>query len=775
VRTGISTGTRPMTRQMFGRSVNVGWAEGFGKQAGAPHGLRGRQIAGMVVWAGLAVAATVRSDEVPLSSAAALAATPWTETQPRTVVRVRGAVSAVGDGIISEAQNRPARRGFCVEDDSGGIWIAIKFAILEELLPDDRDLFAQIESGVEVEVVGQLAMEAGLRPVILPTQIRVLGPGVLEPPKQAELQSFLSGGDEMRRVMVSGVVQEVTDEARRQDRWVLRIETGIGHFFVRVLKGDRYSPEKLLDARLLVTGLVASSRNWRSEFVSPRVIVGRHEDIRILEPAPVDAFAVESVPLAGLNGYTLTGRPVHRRRVEGTVTYNDGQSLIYLQDDDVGVRVHTSQPSDARVGDRVEVAGFVDASQYLAGLRGAVVRRLEGESAGEPLPVLIASEDVAEYRQRVVLGPRLSFPSMSCEGRLTELTGRVLHFRPATARSPNLLEIGWGDSITTALVAGELPPIPPESMVRVTGIARVSSEAARESVKTARPARVDLLLRSAGDLEVLSRPGWWTPRRILVALAVASGIALGAVAWALVLRRTLRWRTEQLASEVRNRRDAAIDFQAAMRERIRLAVDLHDTVLQTMAGVAFQIDACRSGREADEEQQASHLETAGRMLRNGQEDLRNVVWALRCLPLQDGTLLDSVRAIAGRVKQRHGIEMTVAGRGQLPPLADFVAGNLLLVIQEASHNAVKHAQADRIEVSIGMNFSADRLMVSVRDDGIGFDVKARPRGRDGHFGIEGMRQRIHRIGGVLQIESGPTAGTEIRAEIPVRVFDTAIA
>jgi signal transduction histidine kinase len=112
---------------------------------------------------------------------------------------------------------------------------------------------------------------------------------------------------------------------------------------------------------------------------------------------------------------------------------------------------------------------------------------------------------------------------------------------------------------------------------------------------------------------------------------------------------------------------------------------------------------------------------------------------------------------------------------ELPPLADFVAGNLLLVIQEASHNAVKHAKADLIEVFVSMNYAGDRVEVSVRDNGVGFEVEACPQLRDGHFGIEGMRQRVQRMGGVLAIESEPSLGTDVRVEIPVRVFDTAIA
>ena len=727
-------------------------------------------------WIWLAIwPASDAADELPLRQTADLAATTWTASESRTLVRLRGTVSAVGDGIVSLSAHNPARRGFCVEDASGGIWVATKPAILEGILEDHRPLFRLIEYGVEVEVVGLIDRQRSCRPVILPTSIRVLGPGSLPPPRQASLKSLLSGGEEMRRVTVSGVVQEVTEEARRDTRWVLRIETGIGHFFVRVLKGERYSPGTLLDAKLEVTGLVTSTRNWRSEFVCPRLIVRRHEDIRVLKPAPQDAYAVESVPLASLDGYSATGRPVHRRRVEATVTYNDGESLIYVQDNEIGVRVQTIEPSDVRVGERVEVAGFLDTSRYLAGLRAAVVRRLGEEPARTPAPTPLANADLREYHQRVMLGHRSFSPSLSCEGRLTELTGRLINFRAATARSPNLLEIRSGDAITTAFVTGEIPPLLPGAELRVVGIAKVSAEAARESVEIDGPARVDLLLRDAGDIAVLHHPSWWTTRRILIALAVALGFALAAITWAFILRNMLRRRTHQLAVEVRHRRDAAIDFQAAMRERTRLAVDLHDTVLQTLAGIAFQIEACRGIPGGGSRQQAIHLETAGRMLQNGQADLRNVVWALRCLPLEDGTLFDSLEALAGQVKQRHGIEITIACDDPFPPLADFVAGNLLLVVQEAIHNAVRHANADRIGVTITINQPADRIAVSVRDNGTGFDVEARPRPRDCHFGIEGMRQRIERIGGVLTIASEISHGTEVRADIPVRVFDRVIA
>lgn len=715
--------------------------------------------------------------ELPRSEARELTSSPWSSSPGRRRVRVRGVVSGLGEGIVNEATQHPARRGFCVEDETGGIWVSTKPAIRQGLFEEDRLLLRAVQYGVEVEVVGVLERGTS-RPIILPTQISVLGEGRLQPAAKAELSSFLSGGDEMRRVTVSGVVQEVTDEATRDNRWVLRIETGIGHFFVRVLKGPRYSPQQLLDAKLQVTGLVTSSRNWRWEFVCPRLIVRRHEDIQILEEAPADPYSVPAVPLGRLNGYSAEGLPVHRRRVVGTVTYNDRRSLLYIQQGSVGVRVHTSEPSEVRVGDRVEVSGFIDTTQYLSGLRGAVVRRLDDRDADPVEPVAIASTAFSEYQQRVLLGLRTTPPSTSVEGRLTQLTGAVLSFRKATTVLPNAIEIRWGDSITTALVPGHVTGVVPGAEVTVTGVARVSSDVDRGSVKSSGPTRVDLLLRSPSDLVVVNQPSWWTAQRIMFALAIALTVAVAAFSWAFALRRLLTVRTEQLALEVRNRRDAAIEFQAAMRERTRLAVDLHDTVLQTMAGIAFQIDACRGGPQdvsLSVSQQARYLETAERMARNGQEDLRNVVWALRCLPLQGGTLLDAVEAIAAQVSQRFGIRMSVESDGPLPQLADFVAGNLLLIIQEASHNAVKHAQADHIRVALSVNRTADRVSVSVSDNGVGFDVAARPSVQDGHFGIDGMEQRIQRVGGALVIKSEVSVGTEIRAEVPIRTFDAVIA
>jgi signal transduction histidine kinase len=163
------------------------------------------------------------------------------------------------------------------------------------------------------------------------------------------------------------------------------------------------------------------------------------------------------------------------------------------------------------------------------------------------------------------------------------------------------------------------------------------------------------------------------------------------------------------------------------------------------------------------------------MIQRGQDDLRNTVWALHCLPLAEGTFADSVRQLPRRVSVGDDTEICVTCDDDFPVLADFIAGNLLLVIQEAMHNTLKHANATRIEIVLSATSDQHGVSVSVRDDGIGFDVNKRQTSSDGHFGVEGMEQRVERLGGKLVIESQMNVGTTVRADVPLREFDPKIS
>jgi len=214
-----------------------------------------------------------------------------------------------------------------------------------------------------------------------------------------------------------------------------------------------------------------------------------------------------------------------------------------------------------------------------------------------------------------------------------------------------------------------------------------------------------------------------------------------------------------------------VEFQAALRERSRLAANLHDTVLQTMTGIAYQIEACEMESIPETERSANHLETARRMVQRGQEDLRNSVWALRALPLKERTFAEAVRSVAKQVSAGHKVEIFVEPSDELPQLADFIAGNLLLIVQEAIHNALKHAKPAQIRIMLSSSPDAASFAAVVEDDGSGFVFGSQPGASLGHFGIDGMRERAERLGGTLELKSTPGMGTCLRIEVPLRAFD----
>jgi signal transduction histidine kinase len=108
-------------------------------------------------------------------------------------------------------------------------------------------------------------------------------------------------------------------------------------------------------------------------------------------------------------------------------------------------------------------------------------------------------------------------------------------------------------------------------------------------------------------------------------------------------------------------------------------------------------------------------------------------------------------------------------------MSEFVAGNLLLVAQEAMHNAAQHARPASVRVEIAVDPGGAWVRLAVRDDGVGFTLDPAAGTKAGHFGLPGMRERVERLGGSLRIETAPGQGTTVHVEVPLRPFDEEIA
>ena len=144
-------------------------------------------------------------------------------------------------------------------------------------------------------------------------------------------------------------------------------------------------------------------------------------------------------------------------------------------------------------------------------------------------------------------------------------------------------------------------------------------------------------------------------------------------------------------------------------------------------------------------------------------EARRYVWDLRSQELQKKDLPAALRDTTRRLTAESNVEAVVEVAGPLRPLPIEVETNLLRIGQEAINNAVKHAEANRIDVAL--NFDTRSVRLSIRDDGRGFDADRQVA--DGHFGLIGMRERAAQIGGVLTIQSALERGTQIAIDVPL--------
>jgi ligand-binding sensor domain-containing protein/signal transduction histidine kinase len=204
-------------------------------------------------------------------------------------------------------------------------------------------------------------------------------------------------------------------------------------------------------------------------------------------------------------------------------------------------------------------------------------------------------------------------------------------------------------------------------------------------------------------------------------------------------------------------------FNAVLGERTRIAREIHDNLAQEMAGLSIQLEVVARTMPPGADAAMSSLDRARRQVRHGIAEARRYVWDLRSPALENNDLPTALAETARRLTHDTAIHAQVEVNGTFRPLAQSVEGNLLRIGQEAINNAVKHAQAQRILVNLV--FDARRVQLIVRDDGRGFNNQV--NGRDGHFGLIGMKERAEQIGGTLSVQSSEGAGTEVVADVPI--------
>jgi signal transduction histidine kinase len=234
--------------------------------------------------------------------------------------------------------------------------------------------------------------------------------------------------------------------------------------------------------------------------------------------------------------------------------------------------------------------------------------------------------------------------------------------------------------------------------------------------------------------------------RIIIAITVLTLMILGLALWHRGLTRRLRTQIEE-----------------RLRERERVARDLHDTLLQGFQGIVLRFQALAMGIAP----QTGVPERINTILCDADGVMAEARSQVRDLRGGNGAtdLTARFAAIAG--ERVTDIPVSIHTEGRVRELHPIVRNEIFRIGREATLNAISHSAAS--EILITLVYRSSFFAVDVSDDGIGIDHRLMTHGRDGHFGLATMRERAKQIGADLELTSPPGRGTHLTLRIPARI------
>jgi signal transduction histidine kinase len=225
----------------------------------------------------------------------------------------------------------------------------------------------------------------------------------------------------------------------------------------------------------------------------------------------------------------------------------------------------------------------------------------------------------------------------------------------------------------------------------------------------------------------------------------------------------------QLAQSVAQEQELAV-----LRERTRLAREMHDTIGHALVLISVKLEAAQRLRERDPERRDHELESTKQIARETMTALRASIADLRSPALEHEQISQALSRAARELAQRTGLHVTYTFQADIDLLPAAIEETLWKVSQEAFANIEKHAHASHVQVRISGH--DEKLLLHIQDDGIGLPQAVyRPQkegslmysSSNGHYGLRGLRERVEAIGGHLTLHSGKEQGSTLEIELPL--------
>ena len=593
----------------------------------------------------------------------------------------------------------------------------------------------RLEPGTRVRIEGATAL-GSFYPIINQKRIEVLGKGSLPaPPRISEADLLLPSLDSQwveAPAVVTGVERDI-------DTNVLAVEV-----YGRKLKVEfpryEFSAERtalLMQRPVLLHGIAATVFNTERQMTGRNFYVPSYDQI-----IPTDSPAtINNSPLRAVNKLLRRSDTEQTLvRIAGIVT-QAGINDFYLRDESGSAQVFTAGKDSFTAGDQVEAEGFAVISPYRPTFRARKVSVTGHTEIPKP-----ASLDFHEEK----------LPCFQAE--LIQQDADFLARRDGTTNV--VLQCRMGDRFFEAVMppGGTLPKeLAPGDRVRLTGICELTTTHPFPRIEWVDGFR--LHLPQAGGVVILQHAPWLTLKHALILFAWIFGFvvlaALGTFSWILLLRRQVKTQTGIIVSQ--REREAVKD------ERQRIARELHDTVEQELAGLSIQLGSISGDIDETQTEARSSIQLARKMLRHCREEARASIRDLRGIELEQ-------RGLSGALQQllpaaaRGDADFQMRITGEPSPIDPVAENHLLRIAQESVANAARHASARTITVDLA--HTPTDVTLTIRDDGRGFDPSI--NAPDGHFGLQGIRERANKMQAGLDIESTPGEGTMIRVVVPTK-------
>ena len=436
--------------------------------------------------------------------------------------------------------------------------------------------------------------------------VQCIGRMPLTPPTKVPLEKLVSRDFLNRRVTTEGTLVLARKDEIDTSTMHLLVKDGATVLNAAFHVGSDLVPDvtSLLGARLRLTGRLLQASGARM-YVPLFLAFDMSDGLEIVSSPPTDIF---NAPKLNLDFTWSPAEIVNMgaHRFEGEVLATWGGDQMMLEGKDFHrVKAILARPEELpAVGEHVTVVGFPDTDLYGINLVYARCKSLPGKNniGAKPKSVDVTLRQLLTDDQG---RPRINGYGHGC---LLRIRGTVLDVQPSLALF-SLNEDKLTLPVDCSSSPNIIPQLEPGSKIEIVVLAIVETDRWRESIVLPQTRGLKLILRSEADLKILARPPWWTPVRLTAAI-----ISLLVVIVLII---------------VANRIINGIMMRRKVSERTRLAVELHDSLSQTLAGVACQITAGGNAVEDDPKAAKDLLQTAERMLESSRTELKNCLFDLR--------------------------------------------------------------------------------------------------------------------------------------------------